>query len=188
MDFDRPADEVAPDLLGWFLTAGGLSGRIVEVEAYERRGDAASHSFRGQTDRNRSMFGPSGCLYVYRIYGMHWCANVVCGVDGHGAAVLIRALEPVDGLREMAENRGVVEANLRQLCSGPGKLCQALGITGAHDGNRLLDLSGTVSLSRPDPGPVRAVLTGPRVGISKSVDLPWRFALAESDFLSRPIT
>lgn len=177
--FARSVHEVAPELLGVTLLVDGVGGPIVEVEAYDRT-DPASHGFRGRTPRNASMFGPPGHAYVYRSYGIHWCANVVCGDDGVGAAVLLRALEPIQGIAEMQARRGL--ADIALLCSGPGRLCQALGITGEHDG---------VPLDRP-PFELRAAeappetISGPRVGISRASERPWRYVLRNSLFVSRP--
>lgn len=173
--FDRDAVSVAPELIGWTFDVNGAGGIIVETEAYTRT-DPASHSFRGETARNRSMFGAPGRAYVYRIYGLHWCMNVVCS---HGSAVLIRAIQPLTGLEEMALRRGtgVVTA----LCSGPAKLAQALDITGALDGAPL-DRPPFRLAPRQGEFPVAA---GRRVGISRAVDLPWRFSLAGSPFVSR---
>jgi len=198
IDWDEPtAVAIAPQLLGWELvgpsaagnsaagnSAAGNSaaGRIVEVEAYEPH-DPASHTFRGKTKRNATMFGPPGHLYSYLIYGMHVCANVVVGPPGRGAAVLIRALEPVEGVSAMIERRGsTAELNL---CSGPGKLCQALGISLDHDGLDLFDSESPVQLRPPDQPLTERIVTGPRIGITKAVDQPWRFGLADSPHLSR---
>jgi DNA-3-methyladenine glycosylase len=181
IDFGRPSPEVARELVGASLFVDGVGGVIVETEAYDE-GDPASHSFAGRTPRNASMFGPPGRAYVYRSYGLHWCFNVVCGADGHGAGVLIRAIEPVAGLERMRERRGV--ADVRLLCAGPGRLCQALGITREHDGLRLDRRPFRIL---PAPAPAPAVAEGRRVGISKSRELPWRFALAGSRFLSKPM-
>ena len=198
IDWDEPtAVAIAPQLLGWELvgpsaagnsaagnSAAGNSaaGRIVEVEAYEPH-DPASHTFRGKTKRNATMFGPPGHLYSYLIYGMHVCANVVVGPPGRGAAVLIRALEPVEGVSAMIERRGsTAELNL---CSGPGKLCQALGISLDHDGLDLFDSESLVQLRPPDQPLTERIVTGPRIGITKAVDQPWRFGLADSPHLSR---
>ena len=171
--------DVAPELIGATLLVDGVGGLIVEVEAYDRD-DPASHGFRGRTDRNAAMFGPPGHAYVYRSYGVHWCLNVVTDGEGTAAAVLIRALEPTRGLESMRARRGVEDARL--LCSGPGRLCQALGITGAHDG---LPLDGPTFelLSRSEPA---EVVAGPRIGISQGVDVSWRYGLSGSGFLSRP--
>lgn len=184
IDWNTPsAVTIAPQLLGWQLVRGGVAGRIVEVEAYEPD-DPASHTFRGETKRNAAMFGRAGGLYTYLIYGMHICANVVVGPPGYGAAVLIRALEPTEGVDLMAERRGsTIEKNL---CSGPGKLCQALGISLELDGADLLADQGPVQLRPPAEPIAEAVVAGPRIGITKAVDYPWRFGLAGSAHLSRP--
>jgi DNA-3-methyladenine glycosylase len=178
--FDRSVHEVAPALIGVTLLVDGIGGPIVEVEAYDHE-DPAAHGFRGPTDRNRSMFGPPGHAYVYRSYGIHWCLNFVCEGEGIASAVLIRALEPTHEVEEMARRRGVEE--LRLLASGPGKLCQALGITGDHDGLPLDE--PPFELLPRDSEPELAV--GPRVGITKAADQPWRYGLAGSRYLSRPI-
>ncbi len=175
------AAEVAPRLIGAMLTVGGVGGRIVEVEAYDQ-GEPASHSYGGPTVRNATMFGPPGHAYVYRSYGIHWCLNFSCNPQGHGGGILIRALEPLYGLETMGERRGTTKPRL--LCSGPGKLCQALAVTRAMDGLGIDAPPFEVTLS-PEPAPV---LAGPRIGISKAVDLPWRFGLAGSPFLSRPFS
>ena len=179
IDFVHDSDIVARHLIGAVLTLDGVGGRIVEVEAYDRD-DPASHSFCGPTARNAAMFGPPGRVYVYRSYGIHWCFNMVCREDGHGAGVLIRAIEPLHGLDRMRERRGLVDPRL--LCSGPGRVCQALGITHGHTGMRVdappFELQGPLQ-------PVE-IVTGPRIGISKAMDVPWRFGLAGSRFVSRP--
>lgn len=177
--FDLSAVDLARALIGARLTVEGVGGVIVETEAYDRE-DPASHSFRGPTPRNLSMFGAAGRAYVYRSYGMHWCLNVVCGPIGHGAAVLIRALEPTDGLDVMVARRGLADPRL--LCAGPGRLCQALGIDRRHDGLPLTE--PPFGLVVGDGG--SAIATGPRIGISKAVEWPWRFGSAGSRFLSRP--
>jgi DNA-3-methyladenine glycosylase len=172
--------EVAPDLIGVTLLVGGVGGRIVELEAYDEE-DPASHGFRGETPRNKSMFGPPGHAYVYRSYGIHWCLNLVCDKPGRADAVLVRALEPTHGLDEMRARRGL-EAE-RMLCSGPGKLCQALGVTREHDGLPL-DEPPFELLAR-DGRP--EIATGPRIGITQAAELLWRYGLAGSPYLSRPI-
>ena len=179
-DFDRDAPELARALIGATLLVDGVGGVIVETEAYTPD-DPASHSHRGPTERNQAMFGPPGRAYVYRSYGVHWCLNVVCREAGHGAAVLIRALEPTHGLDRMRARRGVTEARL--LGAGPGRLAQALGITREHDGLRL-DRAPFRLLA---PAAPVAVLAGPRIGIRKAVERPWRFGLAGSRHLSRPL-
>lgn len=190
--YERPATDVAPDLIGKLLVhdpdgaAGTLrAGRIVEVEAYRGDGDPAAHSRSGPTARNASMFGPPGHLYVYLIYGMHWCANAVCSPAGVGDAVLVRALEPVHGVRLMADRRGRSRrrTGCRDLCSGPAKLTEALGIHGAHDG---CDLTSAGGISICDDGWVPAEVTqATRIGISRGTELPWRFYDAISAHVSR---
>jgi DNA-3-methyladenine glycosylase len=180
IDFSADAATVARQLIGVTVLLDGVGGRIVETEAYDRE-DPASHAFAGETERNASMFGPPAHAYVYRSYGIHWCLNFVCREAGHGAGVLIRALEPVVGLDVMRARRDVLDE--RALCSGPGKLCQALGVTRAHDGMALAGAS--FALLPAEAGLV--VVEGIRIGISKAVDVPWRFGLAGSRFLSRPI-
>jgi DNA-3-methyladenine glycosylase len=178
--FERDALTVAGDLIGVTLLVHNAGGIIVEAEAYDHT-DPASHCFGGRrTPRNASMFGPPGHAYVYRSYGIHWCLNFVCGREPTGSAVLIRALQPVSGIDIMQQRRGSVPE--RKLCAGPGNVTQALGITGELDGKpltappfRLLIRSSHVE-----------VVCGPRIGITRGVDLPWRFGLANSRFLSRP--
>ena len=177
-DFDRDAHEVARLLIGATLLVDGVGGIIVETEAYDRE-DPASHSHSGPTPRNRSMFGPPGRAYVYRSYGIHWCVNFVCREEGHGAGVLIRALEPTAALDTMRERRGLDDVRL--LCAGPGRVGQALGITRELDGHRLDRPPFEVRAAAPPPD----VVVGPRIGISKAADVPWRFGLAGSRFLSR---
>lgn len=170
--------EVAPELIGSELYVAGTGGLVVEVEAYDHE-DPAAHGFGGRTKRNASMFGPPGHAYVYRSYGIHWCLNVVCEAEGIASAVLIRALEPLLGLDAMRARRGIDKPQL--LCSGPGRLCQALGITRELDG-RPLDAPPFELYPRPAPA---ELLTGPRIGITKAADRPWRYGLAGSRFLSR---
>jgi DNA-3-methyladenine glycosylase len=172
--------EVAPDLIGVTLLVDGVGGPIVEVEAYDQE-DPASHAFRGPTPRTNVMFGPPGFAYVYRSYGIHWCINFVCDKAGRAEAALIRALLPEHGLDEMRARRGV-EAE-RALCSGPGKLCQALGITREQDG-AALD-APPFELIQRDETP--RIATGPRIGITKAVELTRRYGLEGSPFLSRPL-
>ena len=177
--FSRSVHEVAPDLIGATMRFAGAGGRIVEVEAYHHT-DPAAHSFRGPTKRNAIMFGPPGYAYVYRSYGIHWCLNFVCEPKGSASAVLIRAIEPKVGLPAMRRRRGVTDDRL--LCAGPGRVCEALGVTGAHDG---------IALDRP-PFELFArtgeaeIVAGPRIGITKAVDKPWRYGLKGSRFLSKP--
>ncbi len=179
IDFTQPAEHVARQLIGVTVLVNGVGGRIVETEAYDRE-DPASHAFSGPTERNASMFGPPAHTYVYRSYGIHWCLNFVCREEGHGAGVLIRALEPLAGLDEMRRRRDADDVWL--LCSGPGKLCQALGVTRADNGRAL---SAPPFELLPAPRGLD-VVTGPRIGISKAMDVPWRFGLAGSRFVSRP--
>jgi DNA-3-methyladenine glycosylase len=178
--FARSVHEVAPDLIGVTLLVDGVGGPIVELEAYDQE-DPASHAFRGRTVRNAAMFGPPGHAYVYRSYGVHWCLNLVCDEPGRAEAVLIRALQPVHGLDAMRARRGI-EAE-RSLCSGPGRLCQALAVTGEHDGLPL-DAPPFELLAREG---VPEIATGPRIGITRATELGWRYALAGSPFLSRPL-
>jgi len=179
IDFSAPSDLVARQLIGVTVLVNGVGGRIVETEAYDGE-DPASHSYSGPTERNLAMFGPPAHAYIYRSYGIHWCLNFVCREQGHGAGVLIRALEPVMGLELMRERRGMLDDRL--LCSGPGKLCQALGVTRALNGVALD--AAPFELAPAPPG--IEVVTGPRIGISKAVDVPWRFGLAGSRYASKP--
>lgn len=174
----QPVLDLARALIGCTLAVDGVGGVIVETEAYHA-GDPASHSFAGPTARNRAMWGAPGHAYVYRIYGIHWCLNLVGGEEP-GAAVLLRALEPTHGLDAMRAHRGVEDA--RALCSGPGKLAQALGVTGALDGHALDAPPFALEPRVGEP----AIVAGPRVGITKAAAEPWRFGLAGSRFLSRP--
>jgi len=177
--FGRSVHEVAPDLIGATLLVDGVGGVIVELEAYHHT-EPAAHSFRGPTPRNRVMFGPPGFAYVYRSYGIHWCINFVCEQEGSASAVLIRALEPTHGIAAMRRRRK--SSDERALCSGPGKLTQALAITHAHNGLPL-DAPPIALLARPDRP---EIVAGIRIGITKAVELPWRYGLKGSRFLSKP--
>ena len=176
--FARSVHDVAPALIGCTLVVDDVGGRIVEVEAYAPD-DPASHGFRGQTQRNRVMFGPGGHAYVYRSYRIHGCLNLVCAQEGVAEAVLLRALEPTSGLEAMRARRGLDDERL--LCSGPGRLCQALGVTGGHDG---LPLDRPPFELRAADAPVE-IVRGLRVGITRAVERPWRYGLAGSRFVSR---
>ena len=176
--FARSVHEVAPDLIGVTLLFDGVGGRIVEVEAYDQE-DPASHGYRGKTARNEAMFGPPGHAYVYRSYGIHWCLNLVCGETGVPEAALIRALEPTAGIDVQRRRRGVEE--VRALCSGPGKLCQALGITREHDGLPLDRRPFRLEEREAPP----QIVTAPRIGITRATELSWRYLEAGSPYLSR---
>ena len=169
---------VAPDLIGATLLFKGIGGIIVEVEAYHHT-DPAAHSFGGQTTRNTVMFGPPGYAYVYRSYGIHWCLNFVCEVKGSASAVLIRALAPTHGLAAMRRRRGITDERL--LCSGPGRLCQALGITGRHNGLALDALPFELRARTGEPD----IAVGVRIGITKAAERPWRYGMAGSPYLSK---
>lgn len=177
--FARSVHEVAPDLIGATLLVDGVGGIITEVEAYHHT-EPAAHSFNGPTPRNMVMFGPPGFLYVYRSYGIHWCMNFVCEKEGSASAVLIRALEPTHGIPAMRRRRGLHDE--RSLCTGPGKLCEAMGVSIKHN---------TLPLDAP-PIAVYArkskpeIISGLRIGITKAVELPWRYGLKGSKFLSKP--
>lgn len=177
--FDRSVHKVAPDLIGATLLLDGVGGPIVEVEAYHHS-EPAAHSFNGPTPRNRVMFGPPGFAYVYRSYGIHWCVNFVCEEEGSASAVLIRALEPTHGLPAMRSRRGL-DAE-RALCSGPGKLCEALGITIAHNAIPLDAAPFALHEATSKPALSRDV----RIGITKAAELPWRYGLKGSRFVSKP--
>lgn len=175
----RSVHEAARELVGWTLLVEGVGGVVVETEAYAPD-DPASHAFPGRTTRNATMFGPAGRLYVYRSYGVHWCANVVCCDEGVGAAVLLRAMEPTSGVDVMRARRGMEDPHL--LCSGPGRLAEALALSGAHNG---LDLCAPPFELRP-PGRAVDIVAGPRVGITRAAALPWRYSLRGSAYVSRP--
>jgi DNA-3-methyladenine glycosylase len=176
--FDRSVHAVAPELIGATLLVNGVGGVIVEVEAYHHT-DPAAHSYGGQTPRNAVMFGPPGHAYVYRSYGIHWCLNFVCEPEGSASAVLIRALAPTEGIAAMRRRRGLKDE--RTLCSGPGKLCEALGVTIKHNGLPLdrAPFELRARTEKPD------IVVGPRIGITKAVDAPWRYGMEGSKFLSR---
>jgi DNA-3-methyladenine glycosylase len=177
--FDRSVHEVAPDLIGATLLFNGVGGLIVEVEAYHHT-EPAAHSYRGPTPRNQVMFGPPGFAYVYRSYGIHWCVNFVCESEGSASAVLIRALEPTHGIATMRRRRHLKE--VRALCSGPGKLTEALGITIEHNA---LPLDQAPFSLHARVGSVE-VVAGVRIGLTKAIDLPWRYGVKASQFLSKP--
>lgn len=178
IDFSAPSHMVAPQLIGAHFFVNGVGGIIAEVEAYDQS-EPASHTFSGPSQRNSAMFGPPGCAYVYRSYGIHWCLNFVCGPVDHGAGVLIRAIEPIAGMDLMRARRGLVADSL--LCSGPGRLGQALAIGPQFNG---VSLAVEPFELLPASAPVQ-VVQGVRIGISKAVDLPWRFGLAGSSHLSK---
>jgi DNA-3-methyladenine glycosylase len=178
--FARSVHEVAPELVGALLLIEGVGGRIAEVEAYHHT-DPAAHSYGGPTERNAVMFGPPGYAYVYRSYGIHWCLNVVCEPEGSASAVLIRAIEPLEGIPAMQRRRGL--ADLRLLCSGPGRVGQALGVTRERLNGLPLDRAPFALFARDEPP---EIATGARIGISKAAELPWRYGLKGSRFLSKP--
>lgn len=178
--FDRSVHKVAPELIGATLLFNGIGGTIVEVEAYHHT-DPAAHSFNGPTERNAVMFGPPGYAYVYRSYGIHWCVNFVCEAEGSASAILIRAIAPTAGLAVMRRRRGLSEERL--LCSGPGRLCEALGITRAQ--NALPLDKAPFELRARTTAP--EIVVGVRVGITKAAEKPWRYGLKGSPFLSKPI-
>ncbi len=183
--FRRDPREVAPELIGTILTGpDGRSGRVVEVEAYCGADDPAAHSYRGQTRRNATMFGPPGHLYVYFTYGMHWCANAVCEEAGVGAGVLIRALEPMTGIERMRLLRPRSRRD-NELCSGPARLAQAMGITGASDGADLVSGKQGYRLLSDPTAPSLELVNSARIGISKAIDEPWRWHAAGNPHVSR---
>jgi DNA-3-methyladenine glycosylase len=177
--FASSVHDIAPQLIGATLLVDGVGGMIVELEAYHHT-DPAAHSYNGQTPRNAVMFGPPGYIYVYRSYGIHWCVNFVCEKTGSASAVLIRALEPTHGIAAMRRRRGLHEET--SLCSGPGKLCEALGITHAQNGLPLDNPPIALHARTATP----EIVTGPRIGITKAAKLPWRYGLKGSRFLSKP--
>jgi DNA-3-methyladenine glycosylase len=176
--FARDVHSVARDLIGATLLVDGVGGTIVEVEAYHHE-DPAAHGYGGRTKRNATMFGPPGRVYVYRSYGIHWCMNFVCADVGEADAVLLRALEPTHRLDVMRERRALEDERL--LCAGPGRVCQALAVTRDYDGLPLDGPPFALHARKTEP----EIVTGPRIGISKAKDLPWRYGLAGSRFLSR---
>jgi DNA-3-methyladenine glycosylase len=177
--FARSVHDVAPDLIGATLMVGGVGGVIVEVEAYHHT-DPAAHSYIGMTPRNAVMFGPPGFAYVYRSYGIHWCLNVVCEPEGSASAVLIRALQPTAGIAAMQRRRRLKEP--RALCSGPGKLAEALGVSIRHNGLPLDRYPFEIRARAAEP----EIVTGPRIGITKAVERLWRYGLKGSPYLSKP--
>lgn len=183
--YRRDPRVVAPELLGKVLVRDGLAARIVEVEAYCGAEDPGSHAFRGMTKRNATMFGPAGHLYVYFTYGMHWCANAVCGDEGEGVAVLLRAAEPLEGLDAMWARRAKAKRD-RDLLAGPARLCQAFDLTGVEDGCDLVGASHGVTVVDDGTPPPPSPLVGPRIGLSAGADLPWRWCTPGSLHLSKP--
>ncbi|HVF75390.1 MAG TPA: DNA-3-methyladenine glycosylase [Acidimicrobiales bacterium] len=185
--YRRDPREVAPELLNKVLVAGERRGRIVEVEAYCGSIDPGSHTYRGMTDRNATMFGPPGLLYVYFTYGMHWCCNAVCGDEGVGVAVLLRAVAPLDGLDAMRAARGATARRDRDLCSGPAKLAQAFGITGAHDGADLVTGDRGVTIEDDGTPPPASPGNGVRIGLAKGKgdEHPWRWWASDDPNVSR---
>ena len=179
--FNRRPEDVAADIIGCTISFGGAGGVIVEAEAYGQR-DPASHSFRGETPRCRSMFGPPGTIYVYRTYGLHWCLNLVTEPEGVGAAVLIRAIEPTHGVDQMRARRAGIDDD-RLLCGGPGRLTQALAVDDSIDGLSLADAGLTIGERTAELD----VVGVPRIGISQATELPWRMVARGSRYLSRPI-
>lgn len=183
--YERDSRVVAPEMLNKVLAHGSRTGRIVEVEAYGGAEDPGSHAYRGMTPRNRTMFGPPGGLYVYFTYGMHWCANAVCGDEGEGAAVLVRALAPLSGIDEMRESRPTAQRD-RDLCSGPAKLCQAFGIDGEHDGLDLTTRRASVSILDDGVAPPETPGRSTRIGLRYGADHLWRWYVSGDPNISRP--
>ena len=182
--FARDSLEVAPELLNKVIVFGNCRGRLVEVEAYKGADDPGSHGRRGMTPRNEVMFGPAGRLYVYFTYGMHWCANVVCGADGECSAVLLRAVTPLEGLAEMRTRRPAARRD-RDLCSGPAKFTSAFGIDGAQNGSDLATADSGVELFDDGTPPPRDPGRSTRIGLSAGAELPWRWYVRGCDDLSR---
>ena len=183
--YARDARVVAPELLGKLVVAGPLEARLVEVEAYCGPEDPGSHAYRGPTRRNATMFGPAGHLYVYFAYGMHWCMNAVCGDEGEGVAVLLRGAAPESGLEVMRENRPAARRD-RDLCRGPARLCQALGVTGAHDGADLVRADRGLTIVDDGVVPPAPPAVSTRIGLSAGAELPWRWFTPGDPHLSRP--
>ncbi|HET9715169.1 MAG TPA: DNA-3-methyladenine glycosylase [Pseudolabrys sp.] len=177
--FSRSVHDVAPELIGASLFIDGVGGVIVEVEAYHHT-DPAAHSYVGRTERNAVMFGPPGYGYVYRSYGIHWCLNFVCEEEGSASATLIRAIEPSRGIQTMRRRRG--RYDMRELCSGPGKLCEALGVTRRYNGLPLDRAPFELRARSETP----QIAVGVRIGITKAAEKPWRYGLMDSPFLSKP--
>jgi DNA-3-methyladenine glycosylase len=183
--YRRDPREVAPELLGKVIVQGGLSARIVEVEAYCGADDPGSHAYRGMTRRNATMFGPAGGLYVYFTYGMHWCANAVCGDEGEGVAVLLRAAVPLTGLDEMRARRPAART-YRDLCRGPARLCQAFGLDRAFDGADLATADRGITVVDDGTPPPDHPAVGTRIGLSAGAELPWRWCVPGDPHLSKP--
>jgi len=177
---------VAPDLLNKVLVHGERSARIVEVEAYCGPIDPGSHAYRGKTNRNATMFGPPGGLYVYFTYGMHWCANAVCGEDGEGVAVLLRAAAPLTGVGKMRRSRGTAARRDRDLCSGPAKLCEAFGLDRAFDGSDLVTADRGVCIEEDGTAPPSQPGNSVRIGLTAGAEHPWRWFVDGDENLSRP--
>lgn len=183
--YRRDSRIVAPELLAKVLVRGDLRARIVEVEAYCGAEDPGSHTYRGITKRNATMFGPAGGLYVYFTYGMHWCANAVCGEEGEGVAVLLRAAEPLEGLEEMRVRRPAARSD-RDLCRGPARLCQAFGIDGRFDGADLVRADRQVTIVDDGTPPPEDPAVGTRIGLSAGAELPLRWCVRDDRHLSKP--
>jgi DNA-3-methyladenine glycosylase len=183
--YRRDPRVVAPELLGKLLVRGPLAARLVEVEAYCGAEDPGSHAFRGPTNRNATMFGPPGGLYVYFTYGMHWCMNAVCGDEGVGVAVLLRAAVPLEGLEVMRANRPAARRD-RDLCRGPARLCQAFGVDGTFDGADLVGADREITIVDDGVPPPEAPAVSPRIGLTRGADLLWRWCVPGDPHCSRP--